>query len=205
MTLTQLKSPQEVDTFLKQPLCAIFKAGTCHKTTQGFSVIESFLRHYDLPMGYIRVTEERPASNHVATLSGVVHHSPQFILFKDGKAIFDIDNWSITAHALEPIFRQHVPERHASGGHVRGNLDAYTQLIESYLSGGLTDAQFQKKYVETFRYDASLRSKEEFELLSGLFGDPDAPHGGLHQLVPAGEFPNMKDTAQRLLSQLKAL
>ncbi len=53
-----------------------------------------------------------------------------------------------------------------------------------------------------FRDDASLRSKREFELLSNLFGDPDAYHGGLHQLGAPQERGNLKERVQELLSAL---
>jgi len=54
----------------------------------------------DLPLGIIRVVEARRASNRVAELTGVVHESPQLFLFKDGKAVFDRDNWDITGEAI---------------------------------------------------------------------------------------------------------
>jgi bacillithiol system protein YtxJ len=46
------------------------------------------------------VVEARPASNHVASLTGITHESPQFILFRGGKAVFDRDNWDITDEAV---------------------------------------------------------------------------------------------------------
>jgi bacillithiol system protein YtxJ len=51
-------------------------------------------------LGIIRVVEARTASNHVAALTGITHESPQLILFKDGKAVFDRDNWDITGEAV---------------------------------------------------------------------------------------------------------
>jgi bacillithiol system protein YtxJ len=46
------------------------------------------------------VVESRPASNHVASMTGIEHESPQIILFRDGKNVFDRDNWDITAEAM---------------------------------------------------------------------------------------------------------
>ena len=69
--MTALTTPEDVDAFLSEyPTAGIFKAGTCHKTMQGFSVLETFLKRYELPLGVIRVVEWRPASNHVASLTG---------------------------------------------------------------------------------------------------------------------------------------
>ena len=46
------------------------------------------------------MVESRSASNHVASLTGITHESPQLIFFRDGKAVFDRDNWDITDLAV---------------------------------------------------------------------------------------------------------
>ena len=205
--LTPLTTPQEVDSFLAQhPTAGIFKAGTCHKTMQGFSVLETFLRERDLPLGFIRVVDWRPASNHVASLTGITHQSPQFLLFKNGQSIFDVDNWDITQEALAPVFEAQVPALDAQAGSeasgVSTNVEPYKTLMRRYLSGDIGDAQFQDTYVTMFRDDASLRSEREFDLLSRLFGDPDAYHGGLHQLgAPQGRG-DLKERVQQLVEHL---
>lgn len=97
-----LTSPAEVDGFLKEnPTSAIFKAGVCHKTPETFVHVQAFLDpREDLKLGIIKVVEARPASNHLAAMTGIEHESPQIILFKDGKNVFDRDNWDITAEAM---------------------------------------------------------------------------------------------------------
>lgn len=97
-----LTSPQEVDAFLKaNSTTVIFKAGLCHKTPETFVHVQASLDpREDLKLGIIKVVESRPASNHVARLTGVEHESPQIILFKDGKNVFDRDNWDITSEAM---------------------------------------------------------------------------------------------------------
>ncbi len=207
--LVALTSPEDVDGFLAQnPTAAIFKAGTCHKTMQGFGVLETFLQRYDLPVGVIRVVEWRPASNHVATRTGIQHQSPQFVLFKEGDAVFDVDNWDITPEALAPVFEAQVPEaqvpetQSAQSGAPQSNVEPYKTLMRGYLAGDLSEWQFQDAYVNLFRDDASLRSQREFELLSRLFGDPDAYHGGLHQLGAPEARGDLKGRVQALLTQL---
>jgi bacillithiol system protein YtxJ len=109
-----LTTPEEVDGFLaRHPAAAVFKAGTCHKTNEGFSHVEAKLGpREDLPLGVIRVVESRGASNHLAELTGIRHESPQLILFKDGKAVFDRDNWDITPEELATALEeQFVPAR----------------------------------------------------------------------------------------------
>jgi bacillithiol system protein YtxJ len=105
-----LTTPDEVDAFLKaNPASVIFKAGTCHKTPETFVHLEKRLEgRDDLLLGILRVVEARAASNHVARLTGITHESPQFILFKDGKAVFDRDNWDITDEALAHALETHL-------------------------------------------------------------------------------------------------
>lgn len=106
-----LTTPAEVDAFLREnPSSAIFKVGACHKTSETFRHVEEKLgSHEGLLLGMIRVLEARPASNHVEQLTGIMHESPQFILFKDGKPVFDRDNWDITAEDLEAALGQYFP------------------------------------------------------------------------------------------------
>ncbi|BBN95282.1 thioredoxin family protein, general stress protein ytxJ-like protein, ytxJ [Deinococcus grandis] len=202
--LVPLTTPEEVDQFLTEyPLAAVFKAGTCHKTMQGFGVLETFLQRHDLPVGFIRVVDWRPASNHVAQLTGIQHHSPQLILFQDGQPQFEVNNWDITPQALGPVFEAHVPVREGVASVATDdNVEPYRRLMRAFLDGQLSDWAFQDQYVNMFRDDASLRSQREFELLSRLFGDPDAYHGGLHQLgAPQGRG-DLKARVQELLTEL---
>ncbi|TSA85873.1 DUF2847 family protein [Deinococcus detaillensis] len=201
--LVALTTPEEVDTFLAQyPQAAVFKAGTCHKTMQGFGVLETYLAKHDLPVGFIRVVDWRPASNHVADLSGIQHQSPQFILFDQAKPTFEVNNWEISPEQLGPVFESKVPKRDGAVAVAEGNVAPYKHLMQDYVDGKLPDWQFQERYVNMFRDDASLRSQREFELLSKLFGDPDAYHGGLHQLGEPQARGDLKARVQELLSQL---
>jgi bacillithiol system protein YtxJ len=107
--ITYLTSPQQVDQFLAAHRAAvIFKAGTCHKTPSSFEHVQARLEgREDLPLGIIRVVEARPASNHVEAITGIRHESPQIILFKDGKPVFDRDNWDIDEESLEEALEDH--------------------------------------------------------------------------------------------------
>jgi bacillithiol system protein YtxJ len=202
--LVPLTTPEDVDTFLQEyPLAAVFKAGTCHKTMQGFGVLETFLQKHDLPVGFIRVVDWRPASNHVADLTGIQHHSPQLILFQNGQPRFEVNNWDITPEALAPVFSAHVPVREgAVDTATDSGVEPYRRLMRAYLDGQLSDWAFQDQYVTMFRDDASLRSQRDFELLSRLFGDPDAYHGGLHQLGAPQERGDLRPRVQALLDDL---
>jgi bacillithiol system protein YtxJ len=106
---TFLTTAEQVDDFLaRNPASAIFKAGTCHKTQETFGQLQAHLEaREDLPLGIIRVVEARPASNRVVERTGITHESPQIILFKDGKAVFDRDNWDITGESIAEALESH--------------------------------------------------------------------------------------------------
>ncbi|RDI95290.1 DUF2847 family protein [Meiothermus sp. QL-1] len=175
-----LTTPEEVDAFIEgHPVAAIFKAGTCHKTMQGWGYVEQMLRvRPSIPVGIIRVVEHRPASNRVAERTGIVHHSPQIILFRNAQPLFELNNWDITPENLEPLFAAHladVPVVEAGSG-ARSDLEPYKRLLDAYLGGAISEPQFAWTYLNLFREDAALRSKEEFDLLNSLFGNPDEHH-----------------------------
>jgi bacillithiol system protein YtxJ len=104
-----LTTAAEVDEFLERnPNSAIFKAGTCHKTQETLQRVQTHIEtREDLPFGFIRVVEARPASNRVTEITGISHESPQLVLFRDGQAIFHRDNWEISGAALAEALREH--------------------------------------------------------------------------------------------------
>lgn len=184
--IVTLSTPEAVDGFLeKYPNSAIFKAGSCHKTMQGFGFIQDVLEtRDDLMCGIIRVLEARPASNTVTEITGIRHESPQLLLFVDGEAVFDVDNWNITPEALEPGF-QKVPtgEKLAEpSGDAQSDLTPYMTVLEQFLTGAIDDMQFEQTYTYMFRDDASLRTKDEVEALNSIFGDIDQ-HLNMHLMM----------------------
>jgi bacillithiol system protein YtxJ len=98
-----LSTPEEVDGFLREHSeCALFKAGSCHRTDAALDVVGPVLdRRPDLAVGLIRVTEARPASQRVAELTGVKHASPQILLIQGGQVAHARDNYAISAEALD--------------------------------------------------------------------------------------------------------
>ncbi|WP_240353349.1 MULTISPECIES: bacillithiol system redox-active protein YtxJ [Cohnella] len=49
----------------------------------------------------VHVIEERPVSNAIAESLGVTHKSPQVILVRDGKPVWDESHWRITYDFLK--------------------------------------------------------------------------------------------------------
>ncbi len=207
--VVNLTTPEQVKDFLSQhPTSVIFKAGTCHKTMQGFGFVQEKLEpREDLMVGLIRVVEARPASNLVADMTGIVHQSPQVILFKEGEAVFDVDNWSITPEVLDSGF-SHVPASEAvasAASNDKSDLAPYMQLLEQYLSGAIDDRQFEFSYTTMFRDDANLRSRQEVEVLNSIFGDVDK-HMTMHMMMAGrSQDPNLRERAEHAYKQLQEL
>jgi len=189
-----LTSEEAVEAFLGRfPSSVIFKAGTCHKTMQGFGHLEDRLAgREDLMCGVIRVVEARPASNLVAQKTGLRHESPQVIVFKDGAPVFEANNWGITPEALAEGFER-VPEGApvaAESGSAGSSLKPYLDVLEQYLTGVIDERQFEAMYTQMFRDDDALRSRAEVEALNSIFGDVDQ-HMNMH-LMMAGKADNAK-------------
>ena len=184
--VVNLESAEATESFLEQyPTSVIFKAGTCHKTMQGFGFLQEKLEpREDLMVGLIRVVEARPASNLIAEKTGIVHQSPQVVLFKDGEAVFDVDNWDITPDVLDSGFEQVPPSGEVVSGAAKtsSDLSPYKQVLEQYLAGVIDYRQFEYAYTTMFRDDASLRSREEVEVLGSIFGDVDR-HVEMHMMM----------------------
>jgi bacillithiol system protein YtxJ len=209
--VVNLSSPEDVQGFLAQnPTSVIFKAGTCHKTMQGFGFLQEKLEpREDLMVGIIRVVEARPASNLIAEMTGLTHQSPQVILFKEGQPVFERNNWDITPEELDEGFAQ-VPATGAAvvseKSAVRSDLTPYKNVLEQYITGIISDRQFEYVYTNMFRDDASLRSKDEVEVLNSIFGDVDQ-HMNMHVMM-AGQTPDysvVKQRAEKVYEQLKSM
>jgi bacillithiol system protein YtxJ len=199
MKVIELKTVDDVDKFLlENPTSAFFKAGSCHKTMQGYAIVQEALKGRYLRVGCVRVVECRPASNHIALRTGVKHESPQFILMIEGEAVFDLDNWEITPDAMQEGVEAHLGKGNCTAKPlVRGDVAVYTELLEKYVAGTIEEETFQNEWLITFRDDATLRSQEEFEMLNSLFGDVDKAleYGVRAELL--------KERAEQILRELK--
>ena len=204
-----LTNPESVQGFLEQyPTSVIFKAGTCHKTMQGFGYLQEQVEpREDLVVGLIRVVEARPASNLISDSTGIRHESPQVIVFRDGEPVFEANNWGITPDVLAPAFAalpvgEAVTSERAPG---RSDLTPYLNVLESYLSGKLDDREFEQTYTYMFRDDASLRSREEVEVLNSILGDVDQ-HINMHMIMAGrSDTSAVRGRAERALERLREL
>jgi bacillithiol system protein YtxJ len=56
----------------------------------------------------IVVQKAREASREVETLTGIRHESPQAIILRNGRAVWNVSHWRITRSAVEDAVREHA-------------------------------------------------------------------------------------------------
>ncbi len=102
--LTELETLEEISEISKTQTVAILK----HSTSCGISrmVLRQFEQSYDLKEGQIKLyfldlLAYRDISNKIATRFHVPHQSPQLLVIRDGKVIFDASHGSIQAEKLK--------------------------------------------------------------------------------------------------------
>jgi monothiol bacilliredoxin len=168
-----LHQPAEVESFLTGfPRCVIFKAGTSDRTFDAWLVAQQALEpRVDVAVGFVRLPEDRPASECVTTTSGIAHRSPQLILFHEAKARFHLDESAIELDQLVPLLNEHLPPE--VGPPVRNDavvtLEPYRALLSQFLQGQLPEERFQWGYLDRLAKEALWRDDETFALLNSLF------------------------------------
>jgi bacillithiol system protein YtxJ len=152
--------------------CALFKAGTGDRSVDAWLVTQRALEpRPDVAIGFIRLPEDRPASDHVAARLDVPHRSPQFILVQRGRLRFALDEVAITPDQLVPRLREHLPDTidTAVRNEAAVSLDPYRRLLSALVRGEIQDERFQWSYLERLERDAEWRDEETVRRLAGLF------------------------------------
>ena len=208
-----LHRSDDVDRFLERfPWSVVFKAGTSDKTVDAWLVAQNVLeRRRDVAVGFIRLPEDRAASDHVSSLTGVVHRSPQLLLFQHAHALFHLDEFAIVPDQLVPLLGEHLPVE--LGPPVRNEavvtLEPYRALLSQFLQGTLPEERFQWGYLDRLAQEALWRDDETFALLNSLFENEWGRDVKAARLVAvefqgqlAGRLEPLKARAARLLERL---
>lgn len=101
--LTNLTQLEDIQTLSNVKPVVIFK----HSTRCSISrmALKQFEREYDLEETvdafFLDLIEHRDVSNEIANRFNVYHESPQLILIKNGKAVYDVSHSDIDAEALK--------------------------------------------------------------------------------------------------------
>ncbi len=92
------------DVLSKESVVAVFKHSTRCSIS---SMVKNRLERdwsSDQPVYFLDLIAHRNISNWISQMSGIRHESPQMIVFKDGKAIFDASHTSINATEIIDLF-----------------------------------------------------------------------------------------------------
>jgi hypothetical protein len=208
-----LHQPADVDRFLDRfPWSVIFKAGTSDKTFDAWMGAQKALEpRVDVAVGFVRLPEDRPASDRVKALTEVPHRSPQLLLFEHRRVRFHLDEFAIVPDQLIPLLAQHLPAE--VGSPVRNEavvtLDSYRRLLSEFVAGTLPEERFQWGYLERLEKEALWRDDETFGVLNSLFDNEWGRDVRAARLVAvefqgqlAGRLEPLKARAARMLERL---
>jgi len=208
-----LHQPADVDRFLDRfPWSVIFKAGTSDKTFDAWMAAQKVLEpRVDVAVGFVRLPEDRPASDRVKALAEVPHRSPQLLLFEHRRVCFHLDEFAIVPDQLVPLLAEHLPAE--VGAPVRNEavvtLDSYRRLLSEFVAGTLPEERFQWGYLERLEKEALWRDDETFGVLNSLFDNEWGRDVRAARLVAvefqgqlAGRLEPLKARAARMLERL---
>jgi hypothetical protein len=208
-----LHQPDDVDRFLDRfRWSVLFKAGTSDKTFDAWMGAQRVLEpRVDVAVGFVRLPEDRPASDRIRALADVPHRSPQLLLFEHRRVCFHLDEFAIVPDQLVPLLAAHLPAD--VGPPVRNEavvtLDPYRRLLSEFVAGTLPEERFQWGYLERLEKEALWRDDETFGVLNSLFGNEWGRDVRAARLVAvefqgqlAGRLEPLKARAERILERL---
>lgn len=103
MSYIDLDSTAAVDEFLTEPTPQwLFKhSNACGVSHYAKESVDAYLaRHTEERAGMVVIQEHRDVSNHIASVLGHIHKSPQLFLVQDGKVLWAASHYSITVEAM---------------------------------------------------------------------------------------------------------
>ena len=105
ISLTDLDQLSAIETLSNQQTVAIFKHSTrCSISRMALKQFENEFASGDtIALYFLDLIEYREISNEIASRFGVMHQSPQLIVIKNGKAIYNASHSDIDAVALASL------------------------------------------------------------------------------------------------------
>jgi hypothetical protein len=165
----------------------------------------------DVAVGFVRLPEDRAASDRVTARSGIPHESPQFMLFGQGSPRGHLDEFAITPDRLGPLLSAELPAE--VGPAVKNDavvtLEPYRNLLSAFVSGTLPEERFQWAYLDRLEKEAAWRDDATFDRVNSLFENPWGRDLRAARLIAvefqgqlAGTREPLKARAVRVLEQL---
>ncbi|HKS27309.1 MAG TPA: bacillithiol system redox-active protein YtxJ [Pyrinomonadaceae bacterium] len=103
-----VKDSGELETLFKlsheRPVVLFKHSVTCPISSAAFQEMSGVGSDVSL----IVVQKAREVSNEVATLTGIRHESPQTIILRNGRAVWNTSHWRITRSAVEEAVRENA-------------------------------------------------------------------------------------------------
>ncbi len=108
MTPPRIADHDALEEALRAPLFLLFKHSLiCPISARAYARYTAFLeQHPELPSAWLDVIGERPLARAAAERTGVRHESPQALLLRDGRAVWDASHEAITAESLAEALAQ---------------------------------------------------------------------------------------------------
>jgi hypothetical protein len=208
-----LHQSDDVDWFLERfAWSVVFKAGTSNKTLDAWLVVQKVLEpRLDVAVGFLRLPEDRAASDRVSTLAAIEHRSPQVLLFRHAEALFHLDEFGIVSDQLVPRLHEALPAELGPPvcNEAVTTLEPYRALLSRFLEGELPEERFQWGYLDRLAKEALWRDDETFALLNSLFENASGRVVQPARLVAvefqgqlAGRLEPLTTRAARLLEQM---
>jgi bacillithiol system protein YtxJ len=112
--LNELKSVEDLNRVLDEssahPVLLFKHSLTCPISGRAYREFQSYLEDAEPQVSYhlITVQTARSVSNEAASRLGVEHHSPQAILVKDGREVWNASHFDITANSLAAVIHSNL-------------------------------------------------------------------------------------------------
>ncbi|HYP25790.1 MAG TPA: bacillithiol system redox-active protein YtxJ [Blastocatellia bacterium] len=109
----ELKNLEELEEAIKEskerPVLFFKHSSTCPISARAFREFKNHLEEADSGVSYKLVTVQvaRPVSNEIAQRLQVRHETPQAILVREGREVWNASHFSITSNSLEEAIRSH--------------------------------------------------------------------------------------------------
>lgn len=101
MHAPQLLTEADFTAAISQPSFLLFKhSPRCGTSLEASQQYDRFVATSDVPTGWVDVVAQRDLARWIAEQCGVVHQSPQAILFRDGRPVWNASHVSVTFEAL---------------------------------------------------------------------------------------------------------
>ncbi|MCF7866470.1 bacillithiol system redox-active protein YtxJ [Candidatus Woesearchaeota archaeon] len=93
-----------LDESVKHPVFILKHSSACPVSACAYQVVSNFMLnnndYSDFSFAVVIIQDHRAVSNFIAEFSGIKHESPQVLLFKDKKVIWNADHHGISLDSL---------------------------------------------------------------------------------------------------------